>query len=296
MSIRVEPQALEAVPDRAPDAFGAVVEHDVPARRCRCRTRRRGRRAPGGRRPCRVSVASGATTRRPTFVDSTNSSRGRPASAAPIRRSADAVPVQRRDVEGADPERPGVAHDRDRVGVGHGPVQPADRGATEAEPGGRRLDRPSGIRSNGSYGMTPRGDAAAGAPSPVDGVRSPSVSFNQSVTGQYTEQERGLRLISVRSGSVPILGVQAGERWLPASRARSRRRPRPWPSSSTAVPWPSAPCARRPTTTRIVRDGRPLAEAELLAPVPRPGKVVAIGRNYREHAGRGGRRMRRRRR
>jgi 2-keto-4-pentenoate hydratase/2-oxohepta-3-ene-1,7-dioic acid hydratase in catechol pathway len=35
---------------------------------------------------------------------------------------------------------------------------------------------------------------------------------------------------------------------------------------------------------RIRRDGRPVAELELLAPVPRPGKVVAIGRNYREHA------------
>jgi 5-carboxymethyl-2-hydroxymuconate isomerase len=29
---------------------------------------------------------------------------------------------------------------------------------------------------------------------------------------------------------------------------------------------------------------KPLAGTELLAPVPRPGKVVAIGRNYREHA------------
>jgi 5-carboxymethyl-2-hydroxymuconate isomerase len=28
---------------------------------------------------------------------------------------------------------------------------------------------------------------------------------------------------------------------------------------------------------------QPLAETQLLAPVPRPGKVVAIGRNYREH-------------
>jgi len=35
---------------------------------------------------------------------------------------------------------------------------------------------------------------------------------------------------------------------------------------------------------RIQRDGRPLAEMALLAPVPRPRKVVAIGRNYREHA------------
>jgi 2-keto-4-pentenoate hydratase/2-oxohepta-3-ene-1,7-dioic acid hydratase in catechol pathway len=30
--------------------------------------------------------------------------------------------------------------------------------------------------------------------------------------------------------------------------------------------------------------GALLADTELLAPVPRPGKVVAIGRNYREHA------------
>src|SRR6266480_3383892 len=30
---------------------------------------------------------------------------------------------------------------------------------------------------------------------------------------------------------------------------------------------------------RIARDGRPLAELQLLAPVPHPGKVVAIGRD-----------------
>ena len=38
------------------------------------------------------------------------------------------------------------------------------------------------------------------------------------------------------------------------------------------------------TPERIQQDGRPLAEMALLAPVPRPRKVVAIGRNYREHA------------
>jgi 2-keto-4-pentenoate hydratase/2-oxohepta-3-ene-1,7-dioic acid hydratase in catechol pathway len=37
------------------------------------------------------------------------------------------------------------------------------------------------------------------------------------------------------------------------------------------------------TPTAVAAGGRPLREAELLAPVPRPGKVVAIGRNYREH-------------
>jgi 2-keto-4-pentenoate hydratase/2-oxohepta-3-ene-1,7-dioic acid hydratase in catechol pathway len=35
---------------------------------------------------------------------------------------------------------------------------------------------------------------------------------------------------------------------------------------------------------RMRRDGRRLAVMDLLAPVPRPGKIVAIGRNYREHA------------
>jgi 2-keto-4-pentenoate hydratase/2-oxohepta-3-ene-1,7-dioic acid hydratase in catechol pathway len=34
---------------------------------------------------------------------------------------------------------------------------------------------------------------------------------------------------------------------------------------------------------RIATTGRPLAQTELLPPVPRPGKIVAIGRNYREH-------------
>jgi 2-keto-4-pentenoate hydratase/2-oxohepta-3-ene-1,7-dioic acid hydratase in catechol pathway len=35
--------------------------------------------------------------------------------------------------------------------------------------------------------------------------------------------------------------------------------------------------------SRIDRQGTRLETTELLAPVPRPGKVVAIGRNYREH-------------
>jgi 2-keto-4-pentenoate hydratase/2-oxohepta-3-ene-1,7-dioic acid hydratase in catechol pathway len=38
----------------------------------------------------------------------------------------------------------------------------------------------------------------------------------------------------------------------------------------------------------ITQKGRPLDELELLAPVPRPGKVVAIGRNYRDHAAESG--------
>jgi 2-keto-4-pentenoate hydratase/2-oxohepta-3-ene-1,7-dioic acid hydratase in catechol pathway len=33
-----------------------------------------------------------------------------------------------------------------------------------------------------------------------------------------------------------------------------------------------------------VAEGVPLADIELLAPIARPGKIVAVGRNYREHA------------
>jgi 2-keto-4-pentenoate hydratase/2-oxohepta-3-ene-1,7-dioic acid hydratase in catechol pathway len=34
---------------------------------------------------------------------------------------------------------------------------------------------------------------------------------------------------------------------------------------------------------RIQRDGRPITELRIRAPIPRPGKVIAIGRNYPDH-------------
>ena len=37
-------------------------------------------------------------------------------------------------------------------------------------------------------------------------------------------------------------------------------------------------------TRRIANDGTPLESLTFLPPVPRPGKIVAVGRNYREHA------------
>ncbi len=121
------------------------------------------------------------------------------------------------------PSVPRVADRGDRVLVGDGPVQAADRRAAEAEAGhpqSRSAERDplEGLVRHGLLA------AAVSAPSSqVDGVPSAGVSFNQSATGQYTEQERGLRLISVRAGGTSILGVQAGERWLPAVDARARR-------------------------------------------------------------------------
>src|SRR5205814_100240 len=46
---------------------------------------------------------------------------------------------------------------------------------------------------------------------------------------------------------------------------------------------------RRLVTSRAIdayveSEGMPLASVELLAPVPRPGKIVAVGLNYRSHA------------
>ena len=39
---------------------------------------------------------------------------------------------------------------------------------------------------------------------------------------------------------------------------------------------------------RVARDGTPVDQLQLIAPVPHPGKVVAIGRNYRDHAAESG--------
>jgi 5-carboxymethyl-2-hydroxymuconate isomerase len=92
-------------------------------------------------------------------------------------------------------------------------------------------------------------------------------------------------LISVRTGTGPALGVVSGERWLPASALVDGG-----PATIDALLAGGRgaldalrAAAQTSAAGRITSDGLPLSEAELLAPVPRPGKVVAIGRNYREH-------------
>jgi 5-carboxymethyl-2-hydroxymuconate isomerase len=92
-----------------------------------------------------------------------------------------------------------------------------------------------------------------------------------------------VRLISCRTGSGETLGVVADERWLPAA---DLLRGGPATIGELLTGGPAVLAALRAAAgdpARIASDGRPLAEAELLPPVPRPGKVVAIGRNYREH-------------
>jgi 2-keto-4-pentenoate hydratase/2-oxohepta-3-ene-1,7-dioic acid hydratase in catechol pathway len=93
-----------------------------------------------------------------------------------------------------------------------------------------------------------------------------------------------VRLISVRTGTGSTLGVASGERWLPASDLQPGG-----PDTMTdllaggAAVLESLRAAAAGAADRIAAQGRDLATTELLAPVPRPGKVVAIGRNYREH-------------
>jgi 2-keto-4-pentenoate hydratase/2-oxohepta-3-ene-1,7-dioic acid hydratase in catechol pathway len=92
-----------------------------------------------------------------------------------------------------------------------------------------------------------------------------------------------MRLISYRDRLAgDALGVVAGDRWLPASTLLSTGPStmadllRGGPETLEALK-----AAVHPAT--IAEAGRPLDDVELLGPVPRPGKIVAIGRNYREH-------------
>jgi 2-keto-4-pentenoate hydratase/2-oxohepta-3-ene-1,7-dioic acid hydratase in catechol pathway len=93
-----------------------------------------------------------------------------------------------------------------------------------------------------------------------------------------------MRLISYRDNGPrgDALGVVAGDRWLPAAALVDGG-----PSTMAGLldAGTRALDALRAAADpgRIAEQGRPLDEVELLAPVPRPGKVVAIGRNYREH-------------
>ncbi|MFI5262567.1 MAG: fumarylacetoacetate hydrolase family protein [Candidatus Limnocylindrales bacterium] len=101
-----------------------------------------------------------------------------------------------------------------------------------------------------------------------------------------------MRLISYRSPGGPRLAVLVGERALPAAdldaggvttmgELLAGGEP-----ALAALRAASRAVAAEPA--RLASMGRPLADLRLAAPVPRPGKVVAIGRNYADHAAEGG--------
>lgn len=93
-----------------------------------------------------------------------------------------------------------------------------------------------------------------------------------------------MRLISYRTSSGGEgLGVVAGTSWIPAG-ALSPDGPSTIDALLNAGPAALEALRARADPARIARDGQSLDGLDLLAPVPRPGKVVAIGRNYRDHA------------
>jgi 2-keto-4-pentenoate hydratase/2-oxohepta-3-ene-1,7-dioic acid hydratase in catechol pathway len=91
-----------------------------------------------------------------------------------------------------------------------------------------------------------------------------------------------VRLISCRTPAGETLAV-VDDRWLPASEVLDRG-PATMADLIAGGPDVLAALRDRIAGSSIAGRGHPLADADLLAPLPRPGKIVAIGRNYREHA------------
>jgi 2-keto-4-pentenoate hydratase/2-oxohepta-3-ene-1,7-dioic acid hydratase in catechol pathway len=92
-----------------------------------------------------------------------------------------------------------------------------------------------------------------------------------------------VRLISCRTAAGETLAVVVNDRWLAATDVLAGG---PATMAELIAAGPAAVDALRDriAAASIVERGHPLADAKLLAPLPRPGKIVAIGRNYREHA------------
>ena len=93
-----------------------------------------------------------------------------------------------------------------------------------------------------------------------------------------------MRLLSARTARGETLGVVVDGRWLPATDLL-RDGPRVMADllASGDAGLGTLRAAAESSAARTARDGQPTDDTEYLAPVPRPGKVVAIGRNYRAH-------------
>jgi 2-keto-4-pentenoate hydratase/2-oxohepta-3-ene-1,7-dioic acid hydratase in catechol pathway len=89
-------------------------------------------------------------------------------------------------------------------------------------------------------------------------------------------------LISTRHEGVATVGIAVEDRWLPASALVDG----PASTMIDLIADPDGRLARMRSAAdgaAIRERGRPLPDADLLPPLGRPGKIVAIGRNYREH-------------
>jgi 2-keto-4-pentenoate hydratase/2-oxohepta-3-ene-1,7-dioic acid hydratase in catechol pathway len=92
-----------------------------------------------------------------------------------------------------------------------------------------------------------------------------------------------VRLLTCRTADGETLGVAVGDRWSPARDLLPGG-----PSRMTDLLAAGADGLRSLADAAVAADiprtGLPVAEADLMAPLPRPGKIIAIGRNYKEHA------------
>lgn len=104
-----------------------------------------------------------------------------------------------------------------------------------------------------------------------------------------------MRLVSFRTpaafgaepGRADRLGIVEGEALIPAG---SLGRGVPGTMAELLRGWPdSLVVLQAALRAEDAPNAVPLSEVELLAPVPRPGKIVAAGVNYRSHAAEGGR-------
>ncbi|HXR27135.1 MAG TPA: fumarylacetoacetate hydrolase family protein [Candidatus Baltobacteraceae bacterium] len=101
-----------------------------------------------------------------------------------------------------------------------------------------------------------------------------------------------MRLISFHASSGPRLGVVIGERAVAAADLKPGG---PVTMAELLAGGDAALATLRRSAREVEADAasldrlaRPLGAFHLAAPVPRPGKIVAIGRNYADHAAEGG--------
>lgn len=90
-----------------------------------------------------------------------------------------------------------------------------------------------------------------------------------------------MRLISYRSGETPRLGIVLADRFVPAAEV----------DATITTIWDVlrdvddalGSLAPEAVRTAIEAEGHPLADVSLSAPIDRPGKIVCVGQNYRDH-------------
>ena len=84
-----------------------------------------------------------------------------------------------------------------------------------------------------------------------------------------------MKLATFDAGSGPEIGIVEGDQIVPVSRLASGM-------LDLIARWPSLEGGMRQLAERR-EDAVPLSSVRLLAPVPRPGKILAIGLNYADH-------------